>query len=52
MAIANAASEVIWLIRLLKDLGLTDFPPVTVHCDNHLLSTLPKTLFSLRGLNI
>ena len=33
-AIANAASEVVWLVRLLKDRGLTNLQPDTIHCDN------------------
>ena len=32
-AIADAASEVVWIIRLLKDLGLTNLQPVTTHCE-------------------
>lgn len=33
-AIANAASEVTWVVRLLQEFGLSDLKPVTLHCDN------------------
>ena len=33
-AFANVAFEVFWLIRLLKDLGVSSVQPVTIHCDN------------------
>ena len=33
-AMANAASEVTWMVRLLTDLGLPNLQPVTLHCDN------------------
>ncbi|XP_071699281.1 uncharacterized protein [Rutidosis leptorrhynchoides] len=33
-AMANAASELTWLIRLFEELGITDLKPVTLHCDN------------------
>lgn len=33
-AIANAASEVVWLTRLLEDLGISNLQPNTIHCDN------------------
>ena len=33
-AIADAASKVVWIIRLLEDQGLTKLQPVTIHCDN------------------
>lgn len=33
-AIANAAAEVTWVVRLLQELGLTNLKPVTLHCDN------------------
>ena len=31
---ANAASEVTWMVRLLTELGLSHLQPVTLHCDN------------------
>ena len=31
---ASAASEITWLIRLLKDLGVDKLEPVTVNCDS------------------
>lgn len=33
-ALASAASEVTWMIRLLEELGVTNLTPVTLHCDN------------------
>ena len=33
-AIASAASEVTWLVRLLEELGIKDLKPITLHCDN------------------
>ncbi|XP_019105507.2 uncharacterized mitochondrial protein AtMg00810-like [Beta vulgaris subsp. vulgaris] len=33
-AMAAAASEVTWAVRLLEDLGITNLKPVTLHCDN------------------
>lgn len=31
---ASAASEVVWTVRLLEELGITNLKPVTLHCDN------------------
>lgn len=33
-AMASAASEVVWTVRLLEELGITNLKPVTLHCDN------------------
>lgn len=33
-AMASAASEVAWLVRLLEELGVTGLKPITLHCDN------------------
>lgn len=33
-AMASAAAEVTWMVRLLNELGLTNLQPVTLHCDN------------------
>lgn len=33
-AMAQAAAEVTWLVRLLEELGVTNLKPVTLHCDN------------------
>lgn len=33
-AMSSAASEITWLVRLLTELGLSDLPPVLLHCDN------------------
>ena len=33
-AMAAAASEVTWLVRLLEELGISNLTPVTLHCDN------------------
>lgn len=33
-AMANAASEVTWMVRLLTELGLKNLTAVTLHCDN------------------
>ncbi|XP_071729208.1 uncharacterized mitochondrial protein AtMg00810-like [Rutidosis leptorrhynchoides] len=33
-AMAHAAAELTWLIRLFEELGVTDLKPVTLHCDN------------------
>jgi len=31
---AQAATEVTWLVSLLQELGVTQLRPVTLHCDN------------------
>ena len=31
---ASAAAEVIWLVRLLHEIGVTNLTLVTIHCDN------------------
>ena len=31
---AQAASEVVWLVRLLEELGSSNLTPVTLNCDN------------------
>lgn len=31
---ASASSEVVWVVRLLAELGLSSLQPVTLHCDN------------------
>ena len=41
-AIAYAASKVVWLIRLLNDLGLSNLKPVTIHYDNQLAIHVAK----------
>ncbi|XP_056692165.1 uncharacterized mitochondrial protein AtMg00810-like [Spinacia oleracea] len=33
-AMAAAASEITWLVRLLEDIGVTNLKPVTLHSDN------------------
>lgn len=33
-SMASASSEVVWVVRLLEELGLTSLKPVTLHCDN------------------
>lgn len=33
-AMANAASEITWVVRLLKDLGIDKLEPVILHCDS------------------
>ena len=33
-AMATAASEIIWLVRLLQDLGVTSASPIPLFCDN------------------
>lgn len=33
-AMAHAAAEVTWLVRLLNELGVSSLTPVTLHCDN------------------
>ena len=33
-AMASAAAEVTWVVRLLEELGVHDLQPVTLHCDN------------------
>ena len=32
---AQAASEVTWLVRLLEELGINNLTPVQLNCDNH-----------------
>ena len=31
---SQAAAEVTWIVRLLKELGVSSLRPVTLHCDN------------------
>ena len=31
---ASASFEVVWVVHLLEELGLTSLKPVTLHCDN------------------
>ena len=33
-AMASAASELTWLVRLLEELGVSTLKPITLHCDN------------------
>lgn len=33
-AMASAAAEVTWVVRLLEELGVNHLKPVTLHCDN------------------
>lgn len=33
-AMAHAAAEVTWLVRLLTELGVTNLTPISLHCDN------------------
>lgn len=33
-AMAAAAAEITWLVRLLTELGVTDLLPVQLKCDN------------------
>jgi len=33
-AMAQAASEITWLVRLLEELGVSNLKPVQLHCDN------------------
>ena len=33
-AMASAAFEVTWTVRLLEELGVTNLLPMTLHCDN------------------
>lgn len=33
-AMALAASEVTWIVRLLQELKVYNITPVTLHCDN------------------
>lgn len=33
-AMVAAASEVVWTVRLLEELGLSNLKPITIHCDN------------------
>lgn len=33
-AMASAAAEVTWVVRLLEELGVQNLQPVTLHCDN------------------
>ncbi|XP_017221183.1 uncharacterized mitochondrial protein AtMg00810-like [Daucus carota subsp. sativus] len=43
-AMAAAASEVTWAVRLLEDLGVTELKPVTLHCDNQSALYIAKNL--------
>ncbi|GJV91456.1 ribonuclease H-like domain-containing protein, partial [Tanacetum coccineum] len=33
-AMTATTCEAMWIVKILKDLGLKDFPPVELHCDN------------------
>ena len=33
-AMAATAAEVVWIVRFLGDLGISNLKPVTLHCDN------------------
>lgn len=33
-AMAHAAAEITWVVRLLSEMGLNSLTPVTLHCDN------------------
>ena len=33
-AMATAAAEVTWIVRLLSKLGVNNLKPITLHCDN------------------
>ena len=41
---ANAAAEITWMVRLLKDLGFPVLQPVTLHCDNQSAIYIAKNL--------
>lgn len=43
-ALAHAASEVTWLVRLLEELGINNLKPVTLHCDNPSALHIAKNL--------
>ncbi|GJV31428.1 RmlC-like cupins superfamily protein [Tanacetum coccineum] len=40
-AMAVTCCEVTWLLSLLKDLGLKDLHPITLHCDNQAIAANP-----------
>lgn len=33
-AMAGAAAEVTWMVRILQEIGVVNLKPVTLHCDN------------------
>lgn len=39
---AATAAEVVWVVRLLEDLGISNLKPVTLHCDNMLAIHIAK----------
>ena len=41
-AMASAAADVTWTVRLLEELGITDLKPVTLHCDNQSAIAIAK----------
>ena len=43
-AMSNAASEVVWVTRLLHELGLQDLKPITLFCDNKSAMHIAKNM--------
>lgn len=41
-AMAFAAADVTWIVRLLKELGIYDLKPMTFHCDNQSAIAIAK----------
>lgn len=41
-ALAAAASEITWVVRLLSELGLSNLSPVTLNCDNQSALSIAK----------
>lgn len=50
-AMANATSEITWVVRLLKDLGVDKLEPVTLHCNSQSAIYIAKNLSFMIGLN-
>ena len=50
---ASTCCEIVWLLALLKDLGVSNLTPVTLYCDNQAaLHISQPILFSMKERNI
>jgi len=50
-AMSQAAAEIIWLVRLLEELGIQSLEPVTLHCDNQSAIYIGKNPMFHEGRN-
>ena len=50
-AMAQAASEITWLVRLLEELGVSNLTPVKLNCDNQSALHIAKNSVFMKGPN-